>query len=69
VNYYVRIRTVFEDDIDGLTTSGGERRWIPLNEAGKMALTGLTRKVLARAHLLPATSLDAIAPRAAREVV
>ena len=62
VNYYVRIRTVFEDDIDAMTVPGGERRWIPLGEAAGMALTGLTRKVLARAHLLPAAPLDAIAP-------
>ncbi|MGA2085560.1 MAG: A/G-specific adenine glycosylase [Terracidiphilus sp.] len=60
VNYYVRVRTVFEDDIDAMTVTGGERRWVPLGEAAGMALTGLTRKVLARAHLLPAIPLDAI---------
>jgi A/G-specific adenine glycosylase len=69
VNYYVRIRTVFEDDLDALTMPGGERRWVPLNEAAGMALTGLTRKVLTRAHLLAAAPLDAIARRAAREVL
>jgi A/G-specific adenine glycosylase len=69
VNYYVRIRTVFEDDVDPLTTPGGERRWIPLSEAAGMALTGLTRKVLTRAHLLPAAPLDTIAPRSGREVL
>ena len=63
VNYYVRIRTVFEDDMDALTVLGGERRWIPLREAADMALTGLTRKVLKRAHLLPAAPLDSIAPQ------
>jgi len=63
VNYYVRIRTVFEDDVDGMTVAGGERRWVPLGEAVGMALTGLTRKVLSRAHLLPMVSLDAIAPK------
>jgi hypothetical protein len=62
VNYYVRIRTVFEDDIDALTVAGGERRWVPLGEAAGMALTGLARKVLARAHLLPTTPLDELAP-------
>ena len=46
VNYYVRIRTVFEDDVEAMTVPGGERRWVPLNEAAGMALTGLTRKVL-----------------------
>jgi len=63
VNYYVRIRTVFEDDVDAMTLGGGERRWVPLSETAKMALTGLTRKVLSRAHLLPTASLDSIAPR------
>jgi A/G-specific adenine glycosylase len=62
VNYYVRIRTVFEDDVPALTVPGGERRWVPLSEAGGMALTGLARKVLSRAHLLPEAPLDAIAP-------
>jgi A/G-specific adenine glycosylase len=67
VNYYVRVRTVFEDDVDTMTVAGGERRWVPLGEAAGMALTGLARKVLARAHLLPAPPLDAIAPRAAED--
>ncbi len=62
VNYYVRIRTVFEDDIEEMTVTGGERRWVPLREAAGMALTGLARKVLARAHLLPEPPLDTIAP-------
>ncbi len=62
VNYYVRIRTVFEDDVDAVTVRRGERRWVPLAEAVNMALTGLTRKVLSRAHLLPTVALDAIAP-------
>jgi A/G-specific adenine glycosylase len=62
VNYYVRIRTVFEDDIKALTVNGGDRRWVPLSEAATMALTGLTRKVLKRAQLLPSAPLDAVAP-------
>ena len=61
VNYYVRIRTVFEDDVDGVTIPGGERRWVPLSDAAGMALTGLARKVLKRAHLLPNAPLDTIA--------
>jgi hypothetical protein len=64
VNYYVRIRTVFEDDVEALTVLGGARRWVPLHEAEGMALTGLARKVLARAHLLAAAPLDAMAPAA-----
>ena len=62
VNYYVRVRTVFEDDIDGMTVAGGERRWVPLREAAGMALTGLARKVLTRAHLLPGPPLVSVAP-------
>jgi len=62
VNYYVRIRTLFEDDVDAIAVDGGQRRWVPLGEAAGMALTGLARKVLTRARLLPAVALDAIAP-------
>jgi A/G-specific adenine glycosylase len=69
VNYYVRIRTVFEDDMEMLTVHGGERRWVPLRQAAEMALTGLTRKVLKRAHLLPSLPLDAIAPQPGGDVV
>jgi hypothetical protein len=35
VNYYVRIRTVFEDDAEAMTVAAGERRWVPLGEAGR----------------------------------
>jgi A/G-specific adenine glycosylase len=69
VNYYVRIRTVFEDDVEKLLAPGGERRWVPLGEAAGMALTGLARKVLARARLLPAAPLDAIAAGRQRDVL
>jgi len=68
VNYYVRIRTVFEDDVESLTVAGGKRRWVPLGEAAGMALTGLARKVLTRAHLLAVEPVDAIAPGAGRDV-
>ncbi|MGA7109412.1 MAG: A/G-specific adenine glycosylase [Terracidiphilus sp.] len=67
VNYYVRIRTVFEGDVDALTLPDGRRCWVPLNNAAGMALTGLTRKVLSRAHLFPSISLDAIAMQTAEE--
>jgi A/G-specific adenine glycosylase len=59
VNYRVRVRTVSEDDIDAITAPGGERRWVPLGEAAGMALTGLTRKVLGRLHLMSAEPPDA----------
>ena len=61
VNYYVRIRSVSEDDVEAMTVAGGERRWVPLSEAGDVALTGLTRKVLTRAHLLARKPHEAIA--------
>jgi hypothetical protein len=57
VNYYVRIRTVGVDDVESLAVYGGERSWTPLHEAHAMPLTGLTRKVLARAQLLPPLAL------------
>jgi A/G-specific adenine glycosylase len=61
VNYYVRIRTVLEGEIDALTVPGGDRRWVPLGEAAQMALTGLARKVLTRAHLLPTLPVNGVA--------
>lgn len=60
VNYYVRVRTVFEDDVDELAIMGGERRWVALSEAGTMALTGLARKILNRARMLPTVPLDVL---------
>lgn len=69
VNYYVRVRNVAEEDVEVLTVPDGNRRWVPLLDAVGMALTGLTRKVLSRAHLLPTIPLEAIAPLPAAEVV
>jgi len=66
LHYYVRIRTVFEDDVEAMTAAGGERRWVPLGEAAGMPLTGLARKVLARAHLLPTLARDALTPEQER---
>ena len=54
VNYSVRIRSVPEEQVEALTLAGGERRWVSLQAAAGMALTGLARKVLRRAHLLSA---------------
>jgi len=53
VNYFVRIRDVREDELAGITANGGIRRWVPLCDAGSMALTGLTRKVLKRVSSAP----------------
>lgn len=51
VNYYVRIRTVFEDDADELIVPSENRRWVRLHDLNTLPLTGLTRKVLLRARL------------------
>ncbi len=51
VSYYVRIRSVAEEEAALLSMTSGERHWIPLAAAEGMALTGLARKVLKRAHL------------------
>jgi A/G-specific adenine glycosylase len=64
VNYSVSIRTVFEEDVEAMTVTGGERRWVPLGEAAGMPLTGLARKVLARAHLLPIAPAGAMTTEA-----
>jgi A/G-specific adenine glycosylase len=69
VNYCVRIRTVAEGDVDALTTIAGERKWVRLDKVGKMALTGLARKVLLRAHLLDHASKGAIAGQGTLDVV
>jgi hypothetical protein len=60
VNYYVRIRNVGEEQLDALTVPEGRRCWVPLINAAGMALTGLTRKVLSRAHLLPVAPLEVL---------
>lgn len=52
VNYIARIREVAEEDVDSLTIAGGKRRWVGLDEAAGMALTGLARKALTRAGLI-----------------
>jgi A/G-specific adenine glycosylase len=60
VNYYVRVRTVFEDDVPALAIACNKRHWIRLEEAASMPLTGLARKVLTRAKLLPEPARDAL---------
>ena len=64
VNYTVRIRTVSESDADAITAPSGHRKWVPLHIAAQMPLTGLARKVLSLAHLLPAPRLNATTPQA-----
>ena len=52
VNYIVRIRAAHKDDVQALTSEQGLRRWVPFDELHSLPLTGLARKVLARAHLM-----------------
>jgi A/G-specific adenine glycosylase len=61
VNYYVRIRSVFEADAAEPTVDGGERRWVLLAEVDQLPLTGLARKVLRRSHLLSGAAGTSIA--------
>lgn len=56
VNYMVRIRAVTLAEIGKLAVKAGKRRWVRLEDAGAMALTGLARKVLRHAHLAGAKS-------------
>jgi A/G-specific adenine glycosylase len=58
VNYVVRVRALGEEEVAALAVTGGERRWVSLGEAGAMALTGLARKVLKRAQVLPGSGTD-----------
>jgi A/G-specific adenine glycosylase len=60
VNYYVRIRTVFEDDAEALTIPSDRRRWVRLYELGALPLTGLARKVLLRARLPELAPMDPV---------
>jgi A/G-specific adenine glycosylase len=69
VNYVVRVYTASQAEIDLLAPPGGERRWIPLTEASRMALTGLTRKILSRANLLPEAAPESIASQPMLNVV
>jgi A/G-specific adenine glycosylase len=69
VNYYVRIRTVYEDDVNAASAEGGERRWVPLREVAAMPLTGLARKVLTRTHLLQSMPIETVASREGRDVL
>jgi A/G-specific adenine glycosylase len=52
VNYFVRIRTLHKDAVRAHTLESGLRRWTPVDELHSLALTGLARKVLTRAHLM-----------------
>lgn len=52
VNYIVQVHEPAEFHVVALANGGTQRKWIAVDEAGGMALTGLARKILARAQLL-----------------
>lgn len=52
VNYTVRIRAVGTTEAKSLLKPAAHARWFPVEETVLMALTGLTRKVLSKAHLI-----------------
>ncbi|WP_263356365.1 A/G-specific adenine glycosylase [Acidicapsa ligni] len=61
VNYYVRIHTVFEEDVDEVILPAGRRCWVPLKQLGTLPLTGLARKVLLRAKLAELATVAEVA--------
>lgn len=63
VNYTVGIRAVSESDADLITAPAGKRKWVTLDKAAQMPLTGLARKVLLLSHLLPPPRLASPAPK------
>jgi len=66
VNYYVRVRTVYEDDVELLTMPSETRRWVSLHQLGGIALTGLARKVLLRSGLPELMQLPAVPESSAK---
>jgi hypothetical protein len=72
VNYLVRVRSVSPEDVANVVHVEGNSRWVALDEAAEMALTGLTRKVLSRAGLFeksPSIPEPRIAAQPAAKVV
>lgn len=71
VNYVVRVYAM-EASQAIRAAKANTRRWVPVAEADKMALTGLTRKILTRARLLGGSPPDSVQTFAAgwtREVL
>ena len=63
VNYTVRVLAL------GSCPTAAGRRWVPAAEASSMALTGLARKILTKAGLIPSRSRASIAPPALVQVL
>jgi hypothetical protein len=72
VNYLVRVRSVAPEDLVAVAHVDGNSRWVEVDKAAEMALTGLTRKVLSRAGLFeksPSIPEPRIAAQPAAKVV
>jgi A/G-specific adenine glycosylase len=52
VNYVVRVYSLPAQAIEAVSGNDGQQRWVPLDQANTMALTGLARKVLTQTRLL-----------------
>jgi A/G-specific adenine glycosylase len=61
VNYVVRVYALSPRQIPAKANNDALRRWVPLDEADSMALTGLARKVLAKSGLLGQSHRDSSA--------
>jgi A/G-specific adenine glycosylase len=68
VNYVVRIYSLDPRQVPASADPATVRRWIPLEEAVQIALTGLARKVLTRAGLLAPPRCDSPAAIAAHRI-
>ena len=66
VNYTVHVHGLTGEQ---LSSSAGNRRWVTALHASHMALTGLARKVLTKARLIPTRGRHAIAPPAILKVL
>jgi A/G-specific adenine glycosylase len=55
VNYTVQVCSAAQEGVAELAIAGATRRWVPVEKAATMALTGLARKVLTRAGMLRAS--------------
>jgi len=64
VNYYVRIRSVDEADLERLTVASESARWFKLYEVENLPLTGLARKVFMRSGLAELAPLPPVLDQA-----
>jgi hypothetical protein len=68
VNYIVRVFAVSAKQADR-HAKNRIRRWVAVDEAGKMALTGLARKILSRIGLVASSHRNSAAVIAADGIV